>query len=174
MSIRLRASSVLRRVVAGGPRPRQMDPVVHRGQRNWPTQPAPLPLVHAARSANDMVLQRDVADPIWGWSTPGDKITVAVDGKPSGRTAVAGKDGRWMTKIGPFPAGGPHTLTVPGGRKGRDHHQRAGRRRLALPRPVEHELAGAAVQRTPKRRSSRRTTRQIRSFTVGFLPSLVP
>src|SRR4051794_36469719 len=75
----------------------------------WPAQPTPLPFVHPL-FANDMVLQRDLQAPIWGWSTPGDTITVSLDGKPAGKEAVAGKDGKWLTRIGPFPAGGPHTL----------------------------------------------------------------
>ena len=77
----------------------------------WPTQPRPLPLVHPLFS-DDMVLQRELAAPIWGWSTPGDAITVTFDGKPVGATAVASADGRWSTKIGPFPPGGPHELEI--------------------------------------------------------------
>lgn len=72
----------------------------------WPVQPRPLPFVHSLFT-DDMVFQRDVPAPIWGWSVPGDTITVSVDGKPSGKPAIAGKDGKWLTRIGPFPAGGP-------------------------------------------------------------------
>src|SRR3954452_15376401 len=79
----------------------------------WPVQPRPLPFVHSLFT-DDMVLQRGVQAPIWGWSTPGDTIAVAIDGKISGKEAVTGKDGKWMTRIGPFPAGGPHVITVSG------------------------------------------------------------
>lgn len=79
----------------------------------WPTQPRALPLVHPLFS-DDMVLQREIAAPIWGWSTPGDKISVAWNGKDVGEPVTAGADGKWTTKIGPFPPGGPHTLTVQG------------------------------------------------------------
>ena len=79
----------------------------------WPVEPRPLPLVHPLFS-DDMVLQRDIAAPVWGWSTPGDVITVALDGKETGKRATAGNDGRWMTRIGPLSAGGPHTLSIRG------------------------------------------------------------
>jgi len=62
--------------------------------------------------SDNMVLQREMADPVWGWSTPGAKITVSMLDKTA--TAVAGADGRWQTKIGPFPVGGPYTLNVAG------------------------------------------------------------
>ncbi|MEI8064718.1 MAG: hypothetical protein WCH84_11725, partial [Verrucomicrobiota bacterium] len=39
-------------------------------QDTWPTQPRKLPFVHTLFTS-DMMLQRDVADPIWGWSKPG-------------------------------------------------------------------------------------------------------
>ena len=79
----------------------------------WPVQPRPLPLVHPLFSS-DAVLQRDLATPIWGWAKPGEKISVTVDGKAAAQ-AVAGADGRWATKLGPFKAGGPHTVVVEGG-----------------------------------------------------------
>ena len=59
-----------------------------------------------------MVLQRGMADPIWGWAMPGQAVTVSMNGKKV--TATAGTDGKWTAKIGPFKAGGPYTLTVDG------------------------------------------------------------
>ena len=84
----------------------------------WPTVPQPLPFVHSLFT-DDMVLQREIAAPIWGWSTPGDRITITLDweksdGRTIGPVAIAGSDGKWMTKIGPLKAGGPHTLTMEG------------------------------------------------------------
>ncbi|HEX2949385.1 MAG TPA: sialate O-acetylesterase [Armatimonadota bacterium] len=61
---------------------------------------------------DNMVLQRDLADPIWGWTEAGKVVTVAMNGKTAKATADA--DGKWMAKIGPFKAGGPFTLTVSG------------------------------------------------------------
>lgn len=59
-----------------------------------------------------MVLQRDVATAIWGWTQPGKKVTVAL----AGRTAagVANAQGKWLVRLSPLPAGGPHTMTVTG------------------------------------------------------------
>lgn len=73
--------------------------------------PPAKPFLHPLFS-NDMVLQRDVPDPVWGWAEPGQRVTIVMNGKTA--TATAGADGRWMTKIGPFPAGGPYELTVSG------------------------------------------------------------
>src|SRR4028119_237645 len=100
------------------------------------------PFVHPLFSDN-MVLQRDIAAPVWGWTTPGQRVTVSMSGKratavadatgkgtakigpsPGGRvtvgrsgkraTAVADATGKWTAKIGPFPVGGPHTLRIDG------------------------------------------------------------
>ena len=60
-----------------------------------------------------MVLQQNQADPIWGWDTPGMKITVSFAGK--NYSATAGADGRWMVKLAPLPANAiPQTLTIMG------------------------------------------------------------
>ncbi|KNY29823.1 sialate O-acetylesterase [Pseudobacteroides cellulosolvens] len=60
--------------------------------------------------ADHMVLQRDVENPVWGWTTPGEKVSVEIDGITY--TCMAGTDGKWMTKIGPFPKGGPYDMKV--------------------------------------------------------------
>jgi sialate O-acetylesterase len=73
-------------------------------------QPAP-PFVHGLFT-DHMILQRDVACPIWGWTTPGATVTVTLGEQIV--TATAGADGRWQASIGPRPAGGPHTITVAG------------------------------------------------------------
>jgi sialate O-acetylesterase len=75
-----------------------------------------MPLLHPLFSDN-AVLQRDRAIPVWGWATPGSTISVGVDGTRSFKTRVAA-DGRWMVRIGPYKAGGPHTLTVDGSTPG--------------------------------------------------------
>jgi sialate O-acetylesterase len=61
---------------------------------------------------SNMVLQRNMKDPIWGWTDPGKEVTVSIDGKTVKATADA--QGKWLAKIGPFPAGGPYKLTVSG------------------------------------------------------------
>ena len=63
-----------------------------------------------------MVLQQKQADPIWGWDTPGAKITVSFAGKNYSTTA--GADGKWQVKLDPLPANAtPQTLTVVGSTK---------------------------------------------------------
>ena len=69
------------------------------------------PFLHPLFTDN-MVLQRGIADPVWGWTTPGQSVSISFHGKTE--QAVAGADGRWTAKFGPFPAGGPYTLSVKG------------------------------------------------------------
>ena len=64
-----------------------------------------------------MVFQRGIKAPVWGWTQPGKKVTVSMDGKSA--AATAGPDGKWMAALGPFSAGGPYTLTVSGPEKAR-------------------------------------------------------
>lgn len=61
---------------------------------------------------NHMVLQRDAETSIWGWTTPGQQVTVSLAGKSA--TAAAGADGKWLARLAPLSAGGPYTLTVAG------------------------------------------------------------
>jgi sialate O-acetylesterase len=72
-----------------------------------------LPFVHGLFTDN-MILQRDVPCPMWGWTAPGSNVTVTLDDQAV--TAVAEADGRWSVQIGPRPAGGPHTITISGPR----------------------------------------------------------
>jgi sialate O-acetylesterase len=69
------------------------------------------PFLHPLFS-DHVVLQRDVPVPVWGWAEPGTRIKVALAGQSVETTADAG--GKWMAKLGPYPAGGPHTLAVTG------------------------------------------------------------
>ena len=60
-----------------------------------------------------MVLQQKLADPVWGWDTPGTKITVTFAGKDYTTTAEA--DGKWTVKLIPMTAdANPQILTVVG------------------------------------------------------------
>jgi len=59
---------------------------------------------------DNMVLQRGKSNVIWGWSQPGDKITVEIAGHSA--TTTVGNDGRWQAKFEPPAAGGPYTLKV--------------------------------------------------------------
>ena len=64
--------------------------------------------------SDNMVLQRDQSVPIWGWSTPGDNVTIEFAGQK--KSAVAGSDGKWMVKLDPLPVSlEPRTLTAVSG-----------------------------------------------------------
>lgn len=61
---------------------------------------------------DNMLLQREIETPLWGKAKPGEKVTVSLG--ESRATAIADPEGRWLVRIGPFEAGGPHELTVSG------------------------------------------------------------
>jgi sialate O-acetylesterase len=60
----------------------------------------------------NMVLQRDISVPIWGWADSGEDVTVTFAGQTKATKAAA--DGLWMVRLDPLKAGGPHALTVAG------------------------------------------------------------
>ncbi len=51
-----------------------------------------------------MVLQRDVAVPVWGWAAPGQEVRVAFAGQA--KQATADQLGRWMLRLDPLSASG--------------------------------------------------------------------
>ena len=63
------------------------------------------PFVHSLFTSH-MVLQRDASDPIWGWTTAGNTVTVTVKDQTNAvvqtKSAVADAGGRWQANIGPF------------------------------------------------------------------------
>lgn len=62
-----------------------------------------------------MVLQRDVVLNIWGWASPGEKVTVRFNGKRS--SAVTGSNGKWLVKLPAMKAGGPFNMELTGKNK---------------------------------------------------------
>jgi sialate O-acetylesterase len=66
----------------------------------------------AAIFGDNMVLQRGIPLPIWGWADPGDQVAVSFQGQK--KTATAGQDGKWCVKLDPVQAGGPYEMTVAG------------------------------------------------------------
>jgi sialate O-acetylesterase len=74
-------------------------------------QTAPKPFLHPLFSDN-VVLQRGIKAPVWGWAAPGAKVTVEIAGKSA--EAKAGADGKWLAKVGPLDMGGPYELKVSG------------------------------------------------------------
>ncbi len=69
---------------------------------------------------SNMVLQRDMQAPIWGWASPSEKVTITLSTEAEGvepistTTAVADADGNWQTKLPAMAAGGPYTLQIKG------------------------------------------------------------
>ncbi|HEY3901992.1 MAG TPA: sialate O-acetylesterase [Chthoniobacter sp.] len=63
--------------------------------------------------SDHMVLQQKQTNPIWGWDTPGTKVTVTFAGQT--KSAQAGADGRWTVKLDPVNANAePQTITIEG------------------------------------------------------------
>jgi sialate O-acetylesterase len=72
---------------------------------------ADLPFLHPLFS-DHAILQRDQPLPVWGWTVPGERVTVDFAG--ASVTAVAGSDGRWQATLPAHAAGGPYALHVSG------------------------------------------------------------
>ena len=78
-----------------------------------------LPLARAelklpAIFGDHMVLQQKLANPVWGWDTPGTAVTVSFAGQSY--AATAGADGRWTVKLAAQSANKtPQTLTIVSG-----------------------------------------------------------
>jgi len=62
--------------------------------------------------SDHMVLQRDIANPVWGQATPGEKVSVSIAGQK--HTTVADANGEWQLKLAPLKVGGSHKLTIKG------------------------------------------------------------
>lgn len=61
--------------------------------------------------ADNAVLQRDMAVPVWGWGKPGTEFTVNFAGQQ--QKAKAGEDGKWTVQLAPLKASTePAELTV--------------------------------------------------------------
>lgn len=59
-----------------------------------------------------MVLQQGQANPVWGWGSPGEAVTVAIAGQT--KTAKVNDQGKWSVKLDPLKVGGPHKLVIKG------------------------------------------------------------
>jgi sialate O-acetylesterase len=62
--------------------------------------------------SNHMVLQADMAAPIFGTAAAGEEVSVEINGQK--KSATAGADGKWLVKLDPMKAGGPFELKVSG------------------------------------------------------------
>jgi len=59
-----------------------------------------------------MVLQRDIPIRIWGFGSPGERVTVKFDGETG--SGVTDDNGRWLVIFSPKKAGGPYTMDIDG------------------------------------------------------------
>lgn len=64
---------------------------------------------------DNMVLQADKPLPVWGWASPGEKVTVSLLGE--NKEVTAGQDGKWMVKLEAKKAGGPVEMNITGKNK---------------------------------------------------------
>ena len=59
---------------------------------------------------DNMVLQREIALPIWGTADAGEEVTVALNGREA--TTIADADGAWRVDLPSADAGGPYALVA--------------------------------------------------------------
>ncbi|MEO8214713.1 MAG: sialate O-acetylesterase, partial [Myxococcales bacterium] len=62
--------------------------------------------------ASSMVLQREMAVPVWGTASSGEQISVSIASQS--KTVATPSSGKWTVKLDAMPAGGPYTMTVKG------------------------------------------------------------
>ncbi len=60
----------------------------------------------------NMVLQRGMEVPVWGWADTGEMITVRMAGEE--RTVRTSSDGTWSIKLSQLPVGGPYEMVIEG------------------------------------------------------------
>ncbi len=66
--------------------------------------------------SENMVLQRDVPLPVWGWADDGEKVKVVVwdRAKELAKAETVAQNGQWRVTLDPLPAGGRYSLLVEG------------------------------------------------------------
>ncbi len=60
----------------------------------------------------NMVLQQGIPIPVWGWASPGEKVSVTFNNKTV--TTKASKEGKWSVTLQPMNYGGPYSMVVKG------------------------------------------------------------
>src|ERR1700681_116723 len=61
-----------------------------------------------------MVLQQKTMEKIWGWSEPGERITISTNWDTTTYHATGSANAKWLTQINTPAAGGPYTITIKG------------------------------------------------------------
>ena len=62
--------------------------------------------------SSHMLLQRDMPIHIWGWSVPGEKVSVAL--RENRRETASDSSGKWSVYLAPESAGGPYQIVITG------------------------------------------------------------
>jgi sialate O-acetylesterase len=60
----------------------------------------------------NMVLQQGIPIPVWGWASPGEKVSVTFNNKTV--TTKTGKDGKWKVSLQSMNYGGPYNMVIKG------------------------------------------------------------
>lgn len=60
----------------------------------------------------NMVLQQGIPIPVWGWASPGEKVSVTFNNKTV--ITKTGKDGKWRVSLQAMNYGGPYNMVVKG------------------------------------------------------------
>lgn len=76
------------------------------------TMPAAADVKLSKIFGSNMVLQRGMEIPVWGWADAGEEVTVQL-GEHTAK-AKTGDDGEWTASLPSHEAGGPHTVTISG------------------------------------------------------------
>jgi sialate O-acetylesterase len=142
---------------------------------------AGIPSAHATVTPNPLfadhaVLQQGTKVPVWGTAEPGEAVTVEIAGQTA--TTTTGRKGKWLVRLAPMEAGGPHTLTI------------SGKNRIVLADILVGEVWVCGGQSNMERQLGPRPGQQpivdwqkevaaanhpqIRHFAVGRANSLVP
>jgi len=75
-------------------------------------RPLPADVRLPALIGPNMVLQRDVQLPVWGWADAGEKVVVKIASQK--KSTQTGPDGKWKLTLSPMKAGGPHHMVISG------------------------------------------------------------
>lgn len=65
--------------------------------------------------SNGMVLQQKSTVPIWGWTEPGNKITLSTSWDKKKYTVISTSSGAWRIQVTTPKAGGPYNIRINGG-----------------------------------------------------------
>lgn len=65
--------------------------------------------------SDSMVLQQNTNAPVWGWASPGQKVTVSGSWSKKTLQGIADQQGKWMIKLPTPKAGGPYDVIITAG-----------------------------------------------------------